>query len=200
MDQRKTKKTIGRIDCTLDTISTWRRQHVSSDSAIFFKLFELFSTIMIMKWKHRQKWGYNLGIHDDVIKMKHFPSYWPFVRGIHRSPVNSPHKCQWRRALTFSLICARIKGWVTNVEAGDLRRHRAHHDVILMIYFISYLGLFCVASFSAIFGNSEWLFIITKGHIDHFKCVPVTLKKLLIPCWKPSDQHVAIFVRWNNPP
>ena len=33
-------------------------------------------------------------IHDDVIKWKHFPRYWPFVRGIHRSPVNSPHKGQ----------------------------------------------------------------------------------------------------------
>ena len=32
--------------------------------------------------------------HDDVIKGKHFPRYWPFVRGIHRSPVNSPHKGQ----------------------------------------------------------------------------------------------------------
>ena len=30
--------------------------------------------------------------HDDVIKWKHFPRYWPFVRGIHRWPVNSPHK------------------------------------------------------------------------------------------------------------
>ena len=29
--------------------------------------------------------------HDDVIKWKHFPRYWPFVRGIHRSPVNFPH-------------------------------------------------------------------------------------------------------------
>ena len=25
--------------------------------------------------------------HDDVIKWKHFPRYWPIVRGIHRSPV-----------------------------------------------------------------------------------------------------------------
>ena len=32
--------------------------------------------------------------HDDVIKWKHFPCHWPFVRGIHRSPVNSPHKGQ----------------------------------------------------------------------------------------------------------
>ena len=31
-------------------------------------------------------------IHDDVIKWKYFPRYWPFVWGIHRSPVNSPHK------------------------------------------------------------------------------------------------------------
>ena len=31
-------------------------------------------------------------LHDDVIKWKHFSRYWPFVRGIHRSPVNSPHK------------------------------------------------------------------------------------------------------------
>ena len=64
--------------------------------------------------------------HDDVIKWKHFPRYWPFVRGIHRSLVNSPHKCQWRGALIFSLICLWINGWVNNREAGDLRRCRAH--------------------------------------------------------------------------
>ena len=55
--------------------------------------------------------------------------YWPFVRGIHRFPVNSPHKGQWRRALMFSLICAWINGRVNNGEAGDLRRYRAHYDV-----------------------------------------------------------------------
>ena len=70
--------------------------------------------------------------HDDVIKWRHFPRYWPFVRRIHRSPVNSPHKGQWRGALMFTLICARIKGWVNNREAGDLRRNRAHYDVIVM--------------------------------------------------------------------
>ena len=46
--------------------------------------------------------------HDDVIKWNHFPRYWTFVRGIHRSPVNSPHKGQWRGASVFSLICAWI--------------------------------------------------------------------------------------------
>ena len=71
--------------------------------------------------------------HDDVIKWKHFPRNWPFVRGIHRSPVNSPHKGQWRGALMFSLICAGINDWVNNREAGDLRRNRAHYDVIVMV-------------------------------------------------------------------
>ena len=60
------------------------------------------------------------------------PRYWSFVRGIHRSPMNSLHKGQWRGALMFSLICAPINGWVNNREAGDLRRHRAHYDVIVM--------------------------------------------------------------------
>ena len=72
---------------------------------------------------------------DDVIKWKHFPRYWPFVRGIHRSPVNSPHKGQWRGALMFSLICAWINDWVNNGMAGNLRSHRAHCDVSVMTSF-----------------------------------------------------------------
>ena len=71
--------------------------------------------------------------HDDVIKWKHFPRYWPFVREIHRSPVNFPHKGQWRGALMFSLIYAWINDWVNNREAGDLRRQYGHYDVIVMI-------------------------------------------------------------------
>ena len=71
--------------------------------------------------------------HDDVIKWKHFPRNWPFVRGIHRSRVNSPHKGQWRGALMFSLICVWINDWVNNREAGDLRRYRGHYDVIVMM-------------------------------------------------------------------
>ena len=65
-----------------------------------------------------------LQYHDDVIKWKHFPRCWPFVRGIHWSPVNSPHKGQSRRALMVSLICTWINNWVNNRDAGDLRHHR----------------------------------------------------------------------------
>ena len=63
---------------------------------------------------------------------KHFPRYWPFVREINRSLVNSLQKCQWREALMFSLICAWIHGWENNREASDLRHHRAHSHVTEM--------------------------------------------------------------------
>ena len=33
----------------------------------------------------------------------------------------------------FSLICAWINGWVNNREAGELRCHRAHYDVIMIL-------------------------------------------------------------------
>ena len=42
------------------------------------------------------------------------------------------HKGQWRGALMFFFICARINGWVNNREAGDLRRYRAQYDAIAM--------------------------------------------------------------------
>ena len=87
-------------------------------------------------WKYRlMKYSFDLvdgQTHDDVIKWKLFARYWPFVWGIHRSPVNSPHKGQWLGALMFSLICAWINGWLNNRAAGDLRRHRAQYDVFVM--------------------------------------------------------------------
>ena len=79
--------------------------------------------------------------HDDVIKWKHFPRNWPFVREIHRSPVNFPHKGQWRGALMFSLNYAWINDWVNNREAGDLRRQHGHYDVIVMKHYCSWVGV-----------------------------------------------------------
>ena len=56
-----------------------------------------------------------LWYHDDVIKRKHFPCWR-----------------QWRGPLMFSLVCTWTKVWSNNREAGDLRRHRADYDVIVM--------------------------------------------------------------------
>ena len=70
--------------------------------------------------------------HDDVIKWNHFLRYWSLMWGIHRSPVNSPHKGQWRGALIFPWSAPWINGWVHNREAGDLGRHCVHYDAIVM--------------------------------------------------------------------
>ena len=64
--------------------------------------------------------------HGDVIKWEHFLLYWPLMTG------GFPHKVQWHDALMFSLIWACTNGWANSRDAGDLRRHRAHHGVTLM--------------------------------------------------------------------
>ena len=91
--------------------------------------------------------------HDDVIKWKHFPRFWSFVRGIHRSPVNSTQKGQWRRTLMFYLIYVWINDWVHNREAGDLRRHRGHYDVVPM--FPPNTGQKCRGSTFSLFSQSK---------------------------------------------
>ena len=98
---------------------------------------------------------------DDVIKWKHFPRYWTFVRGTRRSPVNSPHEGQWREILVFSVICAWINGWKHNREAGDLRRHRAHYDVNVMTKQRTYLihpttlNFYCTVKYNIMFALSR---------------------------------------------
>ena len=68
--------------------------------------------------------------HDEAIIWKQFPRYWPFVREIHRSPVNFPHKGQWHGALMFSLICARINGrlWLWFVGCCGARQRGTMYE------------------------------------------------------------------------
>ena len=116
----------------------------------------------------RPKWRYtvikiwrHLGVKDDYVTLleaspfvnswwrhhrKHFPRYWPFVRGIHRSSVNSSHKGQWREALIFSLSCALNKrlskqswGWWFETPSRSLWRHcnenrRCGVQLLYMLY------------------------------------------------------------------
>ena len=71
----------------------------------------------------------NKPLHDDVIKWKHFPRYWPFVRGIHRSPVNFHHKGQWHGALMIVYLRLNKRsskqswGWWFETPSHSLWRH-----------------------------------------------------------------------------
>ena len=86
-------------------------------------------------------------------QMKTFSASLPFVRGIHWSPVNSPHKGQWRGAFMSFFICALTNSWVNNREAGDLRRHRTHYDVTVMANELTSLLLGCA--------------FLIQSHIEH---------------------------------
>ena len=90
-------------------------------------------------------------------QMEHFPRYWPFVWGIHRSRVNFPHKGEWCGALIFSLICTRINGWVNNDKAGDLRRHHAHYAVIVMF------RAFIASWLYDLNNGMVWLYVLLKS-------------------------------------
>ena len=70
---------------------------------------------------------------NDVIKWKYFPCYLALVRGVHRRPVDSPHKGQWCAPLMLALICAWTNAWTIIRYAGDLRRHCVHYDTTVMM-------------------------------------------------------------------
>ena len=79
-------------------------------------------SLLTLSWTHLTTWWRH--------QMETFSALLAICAG--NSPVNSPHKGQWRGAMMFTLICARINGWVNNREAGDLRRYHTHYDVIVI--------------------------------------------------------------------
>ena len=121
-------------DCNHICYLQWNRKVVTVITYIFIiPRFHSDAKIKISTTLFRISHAINFIILDNVIKWKHYWRYWPFVRRINRLPVNSPHKGQWRGPLLFPLICGWINGWVNNREAGDLRRHRSHYDITVII-------------------------------------------------------------------
>ena len=125
---------------------TW----TSIDAVVIYKYFALKSSKPIRSFVFRTQ-NKQVDCYNDQQKLRpwwrhqiHFLRYWLFVRGIHRSPMNSLHKGQWRGALMFFLSSPWcfwcflsspwIIVWVNNHEAGELRRRCVHYDVIVMIF------------------------------------------------------------------
>ena len=74
-------------------------------------------------------WDKQLSWHDDVIKWNHFPRYWPFVRGIHRSQFPA----QWPVTRSFGVffdlrlnkrLSKQPRGWWFETPPWSLWRHR----------------------------------------------------------------------------
>ena len=134
-----------------------------------------FGTNLSKNWLKIQHWRKYSGLNVLAAtiwwrhQMETFSVLLAICVGIHRSPVNSPHKGQWRGALMFSLICVWINGWVNNREAGELRRYRAHCDVSVM--------LLSVLPYMAI---CEWQSLIARP----ISCEGISIITILwLPIW-----------------
>ena len=68
---------------------------------------------MLLWWRHDIKW-------------KQFLSHWPFVRGIHRPPVDSPHKGQWRGACFDVLLDQHLNKWLSKQSRRRLFEMSSH--------------------------------------------------------------------------
>ena len=55
-------------------------------------------------------------IHDGIMTWKRFSQYRSFVRGIHRSQKDSPHKGPVVRSFNFPLMSALTNCWIKTVE------------------------------------------------------------------------------------
>ena len=90
----------------------WRHCNVKA------KIHSVYGFTRSTPWWHRQ--------------METFPRYWPFVRGIYWSQVDSPQKGQWRATLMLSLICTWTNVRANNRYAGDLRSHHSDCGVTMI--------------------------------------------------------------------
>ena len=121
-----------------------------------------------------------------------------FVRGIHRWPVNSPHKGQWRGALIFSLICAWTNNWANDGDTCDLRHHRAYYDVNLIISLKC--GNFAVIEYTAIrtpysiFQNQD--LPSSLGAVSFHIIFAFFGWSCLVLLWVLGDFHQFIIFQW----
>ena len=90
----------------------------------------------------------------------------------------TPHKGQWRGALLFSLICVWINRWVSNHEAGDLRRYRSHYDVSVM--FNGWFMKLCAIRYWTAF--TSMLIKPIKGKVTWNNCLRYFFRKYSYLC------------------
>ena len=117
-------------------------------------------------------------------QMAIFSALLAFVRGIHQSPVNSPHKGQWSGALMFSLIFAWTNdwlgkqwwGWWFETPSYSLWRHCNYLFITLLNPGDSYM--------------SQWTAII--GSPNTGSSLQMALGHLQPPCWFDRNHSVTL--------
>ena len=83
---------------------------------------------------HHQPWYWWTGPLWWRHQMETFSALLASCVGNSPVPGEFPTQRPVTRNFEFTLISARINGWVNNREAGDLRRHRIHYEVTVMCF------------------------------------------------------------------
>ena len=126
--QVKQHSTLTFFKCTIITCNL-----VSANNDQICKYPQFFHYVDISNCRLQLLFVLHLDIFNEDTWWRHHMEAFSALMTLHRSPVNSPHKGQWREALIFSLIDAWTNGWVNNRDAGGLRRHCGHYDVTVMV-------------------------------------------------------------------
>ena len=131
-----------------ENVSIWWRHHVGSQFPFISLSWHQFHLLLHVAKQHRN--APESGPHHYYIVLSMYDNQYFSILCMMTSSNGSifrvtgplcrtftghrwiPRKGQWRGALMFSVICAWINSWANNREAGDLRRHQAHYDVIVM--------------------------------------------------------------------
>ena len=167
---------------------------------VIFTILVQLMTLFLPHWWWLSRW------HDDVIKWKHFPRYWPFVRVIHRHRWIPLTKASDAEFWCFLWSIPWINSWINNREAGDLRHHRAHYDVIVMdavartgwapgVY--SFIFHFLITTMQSIIVFSWWRHQMETFSALLALCAGIHRSRW-IPRTKASDAELWCFL-WSGP-
>ena len=113
------------------------------------------------------------------------------VRGIHRSPVVSLNKGQWRGALMFSLIYAWTSGCANNRDADDLTRHHPHYDVTVMLRYVMFICYMFM--YSRTLALVELMLLLIKPTLNkvYLTLLYFTLREFVVPLEGVEHSHIS---------
>ena len=92
---------------------------LDTDILLQYYMIEMSTTTTPVTWSY---YGRSIVRHDDAMKWNHFPRYWPFVRGIHRSPANSPLGVFFDLRL-YKRLSKQSRRWRFETPSHSLCRH-----------------------------------------------------------------------------
>ena len=143
-------------------------------------------SVTVVSWVHPRS-----TLHDDSSNKNVF-RVTGYLCGEFTGPGELPAQRPVTRSFDVFFDLCLNNGWVKNREAGDLRRHRAHYDVIVMMDTLSALLAICAGNSqekacclteSSHSLNQCWI-IIDMIMCHSPKALETLMKVITTTCWK----------------